>query len=306
MIEWSDSFITAAERALYRELAGRYRGQGLIVDAGSFLGSSTCALCEGLGELPAPWARPVIALDRFVVNDAYITAHFLGSGRDIRMGESFLALFLENVSAHGDRLEVRCGDVMSVGRIEAPIELLALDVVKSTGINAFVLLNWFPRLLPGVSTVVQQDLHAPSHPWIAVTMGLLMDYFDIDQAQVGESASFMLMRRIPLEQLKRAAALKWRSLEGLAAVRRLRDAMPPSCGYSLRLIEAIVLKGLGRAADARGILDELLDDPAPPANEKWSQWLSMAVVSIDPGSAVRARTLSDLYMQDVCVRTGNP
>src|SRR5688500_15124387 len=90
------SFIEEAEYRCFRDLvAGNYRGDGLIVDAGCFAGSSTHGLCSGIPKtlLETSAGRHVVAIDRFLVADKYIAENFAESGVDLRFGESFLSIF---------------------------------------------------------------------------------------------------------------------------------------------------------------------------------------------------------------------
>ncbi|MDH4067048.1 MAG: hypothetical protein OEW19_21830, partial [Acidobacteriota bacterium] len=56
------------------------------------------------------------------------------------------------------------------------IEILFIDVAKTWDINDFLLQHFFPRLIPGVSSVIQQDYHWPHTPWLSITMELLADH----------------------------------------------------------------------------------------------------------------------------------
>lgn len=301
------SFIDAAEYRAYTEaMRSNFTGEGVVVDAGCFAGSSTRALCEGISELSACSGRGrfVIAIDRFIVGDGYIAEHFVGAGVDLRAGESFLSVFMDTVSEFLPIVDVRPGELVQVGRIEAPIEVLAIDVAKSPSLNAYMLFHWFPRLIPGRSLVIQQDFYAPSQPWLAVTMGLLSEHFRQYQEKVGETSMFVLEKAIPSSALQAVIGTPWRSNAGLQALEAVLERASADARPSLELMKALILSGLGRTDEARRLLEHLLELDPQPADRKWEKWLTMALVSVHPKAFVADRLTSRLYMEDACFRLG--
>ena len=53
------------------------------------------------------------------------------------------------------------------------IEILFIDIAKNWATNDVILHQFLPRLIAGVSVVIQQDYHWPGTPWIPVSMELL-------------------------------------------------------------------------------------------------------------------------------------
>lgn len=298
-------FIEAAEATMLTALVReRFRGDGVIVDGGCFVGATTAALCAGLDPPRGDAVRDVIAIDRFQALDHYLVEFFARRGDDVRYGESFLHCFLAGLAPHLARIEVRAGDLVRVGRVDRPIEIAVVDVAKSQGLNAYVLTQWFPRLLPGASTVVQQDFHAPSHAWIAAAMGELGDCFSVRIAKSGESCVFDLDRPIPPSRLQQAARLDPRSPEGLRALDAMAERLPDAARASLRIMRALALHRLGRADEARRTLDALLAlSPAPP-DAKWNQWLGMALAIVQPAAFAALRRTAEVYVDDAHARLG--
>lgn len=272
-----------------------YRGDGVIVDAGSFLGSSTCALFDGIR---APICdlgnQSVIAIDRFVVGDQYLQEFFLQRGVDVRRGESFLPHFLRRVGSRIAGIEVRAGELLEVGRIDRPIEVLMLDICKSRPLNAYVLGTWFPKLISGHSVVLQQDLHSPSQPWIAICMGFLLDYFDVVTSKVGECASFRLRTMIPSGTIREAQSLSSSDPSAIRSLDRLIEAFPDENIASLLLHRSMLLWQRGLRNEAKRQLEKALDLPAP-SDRKWTKWLAIAVSIIDPSMFGQTPVLSDAY-----------
>ncbi len=199
------SFIGRDEYShLTKLVSDNFTGNGIIRDAGCFSGSSTLALCSGIPDnaLETAASKLVVAIDRFFVGDNYLTTHFLATGEDIRYGESFLSLFLDNVAHFVPWIDVRAREVTLVGRIEQPIEILFLDVAKSSYLNAYALRHWCSRLAES-SIVIQQDFYSPSHPWLAASMGAILHCFDVVTERVGKTTVFRL--RIPPPALRRSS-----------------------------------------------------------------------------------------------------
>jgi hypothetical protein len=159
---------------LYTLARDRYTGRGEIVDAGAFLGGSTLALAGGLRDNPGTFGKGgrVHSYDLFV-SDRFVSQFIDGypEGTSTRpYYDSVIADVASYVSVHE-------GDVTaSRWPIDRPIEIFFIDVAKSWQINDFLLQQFFPRLIPGVSTVIQQDYHWPHTPWISITMELLADH----------------------------------------------------------------------------------------------------------------------------------
>jgi hypothetical protein len=268
------SFINAAESAHFTSLvAQHYTGQGLIVDGGCFLGGSTLALCRGLpSSMLNLGEKRVIALDVFRIREKYIEERLLRSSHDVRMGESFLAIFLNNLSQYLTLVEVRCGDLLRVGRIEKAIEVCVVDIAKNSTLNAYIVRRWMPKLIPGLSLLVHQDFYSPFLPWIAVTMAHLMPYFEIVSPKCGECATFRLLKYIPQERINEAVAIDPLSQLGLRSLAALNEALPPTLSQYLQLTSCLIMKRLNRLDEARNLYVALAGLRSVDPGDKWERW----------------------------------
>ena len=111
----------------------------MIVDAGCFLGGSTLALASGLRanpRFPAASRRDVIhAYDLFVVEPWTIGIYF---PHDMPHGMSFDLRFRENIAPLADLVAVHPGNVMKAPVIDAPIEILFIDLAKHWTVNDYL------------------------------------------------------------------------------------------------------------------------------------------------------------------------
>jgi hypothetical protein len=190
-------------RFLYGLASGYYSGEGLIVDAGIFLGSSTRCFGEGLREnaslqkAQASWKQPVVSFERGIVTPT-MPAFFKRNDLDIDLkpGESFASLVSANVKPVSDVVDLRIGDIMETGKVEAPIEILFLDVLKLPEINKFVVENYFSRLIPGRSIVVQQDYFYDLLPYVKTYQEFFANYFTYI-GEIGSTGVFLCKEKIP-------------------------------------------------------------------------------------------------------------
>jgi hypothetical protein len=170
------TMLSTEELALLYTLArDTYTGRGEIVDGGAFLGGSTLALGCGLRDnrRVADKAGRIYSYDMFVPEQ--YSAHHLASFPPGTTNRQCYDATIAPIASYVRTFE---GDIKTFPWDPArPIEILFIDVAKSWDINDFLLHQFFPRLIPGVSHVIQQDYHWPHVPWLSVTMELLSDYF---------------------------------------------------------------------------------------------------------------------------------
>lgn len=181
-----------------------YRGDGAIVDAGSFLGGSTVALAEGLRRnrrWTATGGKPIHSYDRFEVEAWTRGVYF---PEDVAAGSSFREQFDRNIAPYADLVEVHAGDVQGHAWRGGPIEILFIDVAKHWTVSDWVTWQFFPHLIPGRSLVVQQDyLYHHWVAWLHVTMELYADYFEYVCDTEVNSAVFLNTKPIPPSVLRR-------------------------------------------------------------------------------------------------------
>jgi hypothetical protein len=190
-------------RFLYGLAAKYYSGKGVIVDAGIFLGASTTCFGEGLREntnlhhAQARWKRPIVSFERGIVTPT-MPAFFKRNAIefDPLPGDSFEELVSANVKPVSDLVDLRMGDIQETGKIEAPIEILFLDVLKLPEINKFVVENYFSRLIPGRSIVVQQDYFYDLLPYVKTYQEYFANYFTYI-GEIGSTGVFLCKEKIP-------------------------------------------------------------------------------------------------------------
>jgi hypothetical protein len=221
-------------------------GRGTLVDAGSFLGKSASLLAAGLrANAAACKSKPKIhCFDNFLVNECQ-TADLINSlyGREIRVGDSILDLFEDQVRPIRTMLEVHAGDFLTAIWPSTPIELLLVDIAKSRKLWARVVTEMFPCLTPGVSLVVHQDYHHPWLPHIHITMEQLHNHFELVIPRVDSSAVFLCTSPITEAEISRTLAAQPDLAEQLAIFGRCVERVPFDERIALDMAR-IVLRGL--------------------------------------------------------------
>jgi SAM-dependent methyltransferase len=182
-----------------------YRGDGAIVDAGTFLGGSTVALAEGLRRNPratrSMTGKPIHSYDRFEVEEWTRGLFF---PQEVPAGASFREEFERNIAPYANLVEVHAGDVREHSWSGGPIEILFIDIAKHWTVCDWVTWQFFPHLIPGRSLVVQQDyLYTQWVAWLHVTMELYADYFEYVCDTEVNSAVFLNTKPIPPSVLRR-------------------------------------------------------------------------------------------------------
>jgi hypothetical protein len=176
------TMLSKEERQFLYALGRDYwTGGGAIVDAGCFLGGSTLALAMGVLANPRQLARQgaIHSYDLFVA-DAHQAGSYLKTFGTFAPGDSVRPVFDYQTAGVSAVLNVHEGDLRSFPwTASAPIEILFIDVSKTWALNDFIVRQFFPRLIPGHSIVVQQDYVHPTCPWLAVTMEYFADYFEL-------------------------------------------------------------------------------------------------------------------------------
>jgi len=181
-----------------------YRGDGLIVDAGCFLGGSTLALAGGLRKNLARTSRAetrqIHSFDLFQVEDWTRGVYF---PEDTLAGASTRAAFDHNIAPYASLIAVREGDITATSWSGEPIEILFIDVAKHWTVCDWISANLFPHLIPGRSIVVQQDyLYHHWNGWLHVTMEYYADEFERICDTGSNSVAFRLIKPFAPGRLK--------------------------------------------------------------------------------------------------------
>jgi hypothetical protein len=169
-----------------------YTGTGAIVDLGSWLGSTTIPLAMGLRartDLPAE-ARKVHAYDRFIW-EAWMEPYLHGCMDRHAPGDTFLPEYMKRVARWIDLIDVHAGDLLNERWSAGPVEFLLVDVMKSWELANFVVTEFFPQLIPGVSQVVHQDFKHFYTSWIHLVAYEYRDRFELVES-IPQSASVVM------------------------------------------------------------------------------------------------------------------
>jgi hypothetical protein len=246
--------LSVEERQLLYVLARDYvLGDRAVIDAGCFIGGSTIALATGVHENPsAGAARSVHSYDLFQLDGAYKLA-YPGFVEDIEAGESMRPRFEELLGARLDRVNVHEGDICVQRWADDPIDLLFIDICKSWEINDHVVKEFFPKLTPGRSVVIQQDLIHEWLPYITMTMGLFSDSFELIGVAPPCSAIYLNTHPIRNKQIPDRLG----ELPEARKMELFEAGLAPFSGEDRAVIEcsrAVLLAGLGRLDEARSHL----------------------------------------------------
>lgn len=272
---------------LYYLARDHYRGEGVIVDAGSFLGRSAWFLGTGLAAnrtIDRAHAPRIHCFDNFLVNDEFTREAIRTElGHDLPIGSSVRHLFNEATRRVADSLEVHQGDFHQCSWEPRPIEILFVDIAKSESLHQRLVELMFPCLIPGWSVVVQQDYHHPWLPYVHTSMECLHEYFELVEPKVDDSAAFLLRRPIPGEALRVAARVHELPFdEQLALMDRAVDRLPEGSRRHVELARAHLL-GQGRGHDAmRAALDDIdTRYPFVDGDDRWSAYRGQMSVVMD-------------------------
>lgn len=188
-------------RFLYWLAREYYVGAGKIVDLGPLAGGSTRALAMGV------LANPAISAVGKIIHSYDLWEFFpewqrFLPGRELRRAADILPCFLDNI-AEGQRLvEPHKGNLLCQHWIGEPIEILFVDIVKTTALAYKVARTFFPHLIPGRSVVVQQDFISICEVDVPLTMGVFRDHFEYVDSPEGGTVAFLYTKPIPDEMLK--------------------------------------------------------------------------------------------------------
>lgn len=254
-------------RVLFTLARERYSGTGLIVDAGIFLGASTVCLGEGLRlnkdfkKISKLWKKPIISFERAIINPG-MPAFFKRNNVEgmAEAGESFADAVKANIRPVDELVDLRLGDILETGQgITDPIEILFLDVLKLPDISRFVVRNFFPRLISGVSIIAQQDYFYDRLPFIKTDQEFFAEYFTYI-GEVCSTALFLCTKAIPesaIDALEQG--LPAREQERLASVAMQRSC-DPARRYMMALSKVRLIKQLYGSESAQEYLQFVRKD----------------------------------------------
>lgn len=257
------TMLNMEEQSFYVWLTREWaRGEGAIVDLGSFAGGSAACLAEGVRQ--AGRRQTVQGYDKFEVGqfDAFLDRYMRYmsvppasespctprplpefKGTDLLpLAEFFLSPWADGVELHKGQIEEMPWD--------GPIEILVMDASKTAATMERMSETFFPHLIPGHSIVVQQDFLWWQQPWIAAQMARLSDYFEPVAYVPKHSVSFLCKQGVPLDVLKVLNVVEMSDKEMIAALRDMKQQVKAfkMDFYMRRLISAVKANPGARAA----------------------------------------------------------
>jgi hypothetical protein len=254
------------EGALLYFLARDYfRGFGEMVDAGSFLGSSSYCLAKGLDENIAVKTKSgrLHAFDLFEIwLEQESTPTFMATelsrnfGISVADGESTLPIYMENLKALGRHIRVNRGDITKMNWNGRPIEILFLDICKNKKIWQHVIRVFYPSLIPGISIVIHQDYHHPLLPFIHVAQEFLADFFEVVDIKANDSTTFLLVNRIPERILNQACEYDFDFREEIKLMDRAIERFGDQA-HHLEIAKCQLLRQNSQGKRARELLEKL-------------------------------------------------
>ena len=239
--------ISADERRLLYTLArDYYTGAGRIIDGGAYLGSSSLSLGWGLKDQCYPKEPVIDAFDTFIIDAHSIAHHFKSQdapGREIKDGDNVRFVYEGNVASVAEYIRIHEGDLLQMTWSGEPIEIIFSDVAKGWKLNDYITLNWISALLPETGILIHQDQVQEYHVWVAITMEILADFFEIIDYTVFDSMVYRLKKPIPARVLHKclSANISTEEMEYyyLSWVERFRRmGMGRYKGWTLGMVEA--------------------------------------------------------------------
>jgi hypothetical protein len=206
------SMTSRNEKALLYWLARHaYKGIGVIVDAGVFLGGSTNAFATGLKDNPTALARVVgkpihsydiaiwvSGMDRYLERPAVKRAL---RGMQVKKNRSFLPVLRKLLGAHLDLIDFRIGDIAKIATGDAPIEIAFYDCLKTNERDLAAFRAFAPAYIPGHSIIVQQDYFFEGAYYNKIRQEYFSSYFTYLGAEA-TSAFFRYETKIPPELIE--------------------------------------------------------------------------------------------------------
>jgi hypothetical protein len=197
---------------LYEYTKNEYSGIGAIVDLGCWLGSSTIPMAMGLVENTNPQTEntQIHAYDLFIwedwmdecVSDATLKGKF-------KPGDSFFKEYQQQTLPWEKQICCHPGDINQLGWLGGKIEFLFIDAMKSWELANSIIYNFFPSLVVGQSTIVQQDFSHYYTYWIHLIMYRFREYFEVVyDVPCSASLAFKYKKQIPDEELKQDFSLE--------------------------------------------------------------------------------------------------
>jgi hypothetical protein len=251
--------VSPDEIAFFSESAARYAGkQGVIVDLGCWMGSTSIALAQGLlngSAMTDNREEKVLGIDRFVWEE-WMGCAPIPYGL-YHSGDSFLPEARRVARDHGGGVvELIQADLTLYEWKAGPIKILLIDAMKSEKLAGQIARNFYPSLMQG-SLLIHQDFKHFYTTWIHLLQYQLREYFRLYRSVTGSgTAAFEVLAPIPREAIDRATDFaKIPDDEIEASFRHSLDLVGPSDGANVAAAHVMHYVHLGRKDRAAETLE---------------------------------------------------
>jgi len=170
------SMLAPEELRLYHWAARHWaRGDGDLVDLGTFAGGSTARLAHGVAGRGGQ--SRVHAYDRFTADEGTKKKTLYARGVPEFEGNDLLPLAQEFLAPWAPNVVFHQGQIQDLGWSGGPIEVLALDAGKNAHTLDQIVRPFYPSLIPGRSILLQQDFLHFAQPWLVSQMVRMSECF---------------------------------------------------------------------------------------------------------------------------------
>lgn len=232
-----------------------------IAELGAFLGGSASLLGKGVKDNVNWNGKPLIhSFDLWEArfgNLAEVIREKIDP--EFKDGGDFFFLFRDQTKDVVDTITVHKGDFEQAVWDGTPLGLVFVDIAKSPVLNRVALTQFISAIEPGSGYMVNQDFHNPDNPWVHVSLGYLMDSFEIVERRADDSTLFRLTHPISHENLAEAGRYEDLSLD--ERVQRLDRLVATFADDTfseryLMLVRARLFASDGWSGDANRIVDQ--------------------------------------------------
>lgn len=179
-----------------------FTGEGSIIDLGCFLGGSTSFLAQGL--INSNKNAVINSFDLFELGKFERDFFFPKFNLKLPDDDNFEKMFLEYTKPYRNLINHNAGNILNYNYSLGNIELLFIDLMKSSQIYDHILKEFFPNLIPGKSLVILQDYYFKNTGiWHQVLPFLLKEHLSYLTDTVYNSAVFLCIKEITQSDIKK-------------------------------------------------------------------------------------------------------
>ena len=192
------------EREYWKSVTkNKYKGNGAIVDLGSWFGSTTFSLAEGLANntIVERQKKKIYAFDLFEWED-WMEPYVKGTQFEnfYKPGEDFSGAFKMSTKKYAHFIIHKKADLLIENWKGGDVEILLVDAMKSMELCKAIFKNFYPHLIVGNSYVFHQDFAHYFTYWIHLLHFVVRDYFEVvKDSNVNGSLAFHYKKLIPKE-----------------------------------------------------------------------------------------------------------